>query len=289
MNQAQDHYAILGVLPAAEDVVIRAAYRALSQKYHPDVWVGERAEATRRMQQINEAYAVLSNAAKREEYDHQRSGSTNDEFDFDDEAMRSAFREAETEQEADWTFATDYFPDLQNIHRRLRRISDKLAFEYRSVILASKEFARRHEVADALEANFLTRYFGSNVQILEFARELIETGKKDAAKELNRAVTVLGNSADPELIVARIKQRYFREDVLLQISQLARAVVRDQYVSQARELIEKLGGAISRGKRTWLFSDEPLIVHLEGERQTFRNDYEMTQWVVANVAPRHFQ
>src|SRR6266481_2521013 len=103
MNHAQDHYAILGVLPAAEDVVIRAAYRALSQKYHPDVWVGERTEATRRMQQINEAYEVLSNVAKREEYDRQRSDSTNDDFDFDDEPMRSAFQEAETEQEADWT------------------------------------------------------------------------------------------------------------------------------------------------------------------------------------------
>ena len=80
MNQAQDHYANLGVLPAAEDIVIRAAYRALSQKYHPDVWTGDRTEAMRRMQKINEAYAVLSNSAKREEYDHQRSDATSTPF-----------------------------------------------------------------------------------------------------------------------------------------------------------------------------------------------------------------
>lgn len=32
----KDYYATLGVTPQAEDVVIKAAYRALAQRYHPD-------------------------------------------------------------------------------------------------------------------------------------------------------------------------------------------------------------------------------------------------------------
>jgi curved DNA-binding protein CbpA len=59
-----DFYAILGVLPTAKDVVIRAAYRALSQRYHPDKWNGDRIEATRLMQKLNEAYDVLSNVER---------------------------------------------------------------------------------------------------------------------------------------------------------------------------------------------------------------------------------
>jgi hypothetical protein len=201
--------------------------------------------------------------------------------------MRSAFQEAETEQETDWSFAIEYYPDLQHIHRRLRKISDKLAFEYRSAILASKEFSKRHQIAEALEAKFLTRYFGTNAQILGFARELIENGNKSAAKELNRAVTVLGSGTDPDLVITRIKQKYLSEELLRQISRLAGAVIREKYVSQAQELVEKLGGTISRGRRTWMFSDEPLTVYLKGETKTFRNDYEMTQWVVTKVAPQY--
>jgi DnaJ-class molecular chaperone len=36
MNSQKDYYRILGVLDDAEDIVIKAAYRALAQRYHPD-------------------------------------------------------------------------------------------------------------------------------------------------------------------------------------------------------------------------------------------------------------
>ena len=53
----KDHYSVLGVTPASEDVVIRAAYHALMRRYHPDADpTQEGAELSRA---INEAYAVL--------------------------------------------------------------------------------------------------------------------------------------------------------------------------------------------------------------------------------------
>ena len=58
-----DHYAVLGVSPAAEDVVIRAAYRALAQRYHPDKWGGDLKVANERMAEINAAFAVLPPSA----------------------------------------------------------------------------------------------------------------------------------------------------------------------------------------------------------------------------------
>ena len=62
-----DYYAVLGVSPASEDVVIRAAYRALMRRYHPDA--DRSSEATERARLINAAYAVLSDPEQRKRYD----------------------------------------------------------------------------------------------------------------------------------------------------------------------------------------------------------------------------
>lgn len=62
------HYDSLKVTEDAPQEVIRAAYRALSLKYHPDKSGGDR-QALHKMQTINEAYSILSDARKRADYD----------------------------------------------------------------------------------------------------------------------------------------------------------------------------------------------------------------------------
>lgn len=68
MPQIHTHYDTLSVVRNAPPEVIRAAYKTLSQKYHPDR-NSEDANATAIMAKINEAYAALSDPAKRKEYD----------------------------------------------------------------------------------------------------------------------------------------------------------------------------------------------------------------------------
>ena len=63
------HYEILGLLNSADDVVIKAAYKALAQKYHPDKNRTNQETATRLMSELNTAHAVLGNKTKRKEYD----------------------------------------------------------------------------------------------------------------------------------------------------------------------------------------------------------------------------
>ena len=63
----KDHYSVLGVTPASEDVVIRAAYHALMRRYHPDADPTQ--EGAERSRAINEAYAVLRDPTKRARYD----------------------------------------------------------------------------------------------------------------------------------------------------------------------------------------------------------------------------
>jgi len=54
----KNYYKILGVIPTAEIIVIKAAYRALSQKYHPDKNRDEAEKYQKKMQELNEAYCV---------------------------------------------------------------------------------------------------------------------------------------------------------------------------------------------------------------------------------------
>ena len=65
---ADDYYKILGVARAATDTEIKKAYRKLAMKYHPDHAKGDKS-AEDRFKKISEAYAVLSDKQKRQEYD----------------------------------------------------------------------------------------------------------------------------------------------------------------------------------------------------------------------------
>ena len=64
----QDYYELLGVSRTAAVKDIRAAYRKLARKYHPDLNPGDKS-AEEKFKQIQEAYEVLSDTKKRQVYD----------------------------------------------------------------------------------------------------------------------------------------------------------------------------------------------------------------------------
>jgi len=65
---ANDYYAVLGVGRDASESDIKAAYRGLARKFHPDV-ARDKTSAEARFKEINEAYEILSDPQKRQQYD----------------------------------------------------------------------------------------------------------------------------------------------------------------------------------------------------------------------------
>lgn len=65
----RDYYEVLGVSRNATDEELKKAFRAQARKHHPDANPGD-SEAENRFKELNEAYSVLSDPQKRQQYDH---------------------------------------------------------------------------------------------------------------------------------------------------------------------------------------------------------------------------
>ncbi|MCI8940745.1 MAG: molecular chaperone DnaJ [Dorea sp.] len=68
MTDKRDYYEVLGVSRDADDAALKKAYRSVAKKYHPDMNPGDK-EAEKKFKEASEAYAVLSDADKRRQYD----------------------------------------------------------------------------------------------------------------------------------------------------------------------------------------------------------------------------
>jgi len=68
MADKRDYYEVLGVERGADEAALKKAYRQLAKKHHPDT-NPDNAEAEKKFKEATEAYGVLSDAEKRQQYD----------------------------------------------------------------------------------------------------------------------------------------------------------------------------------------------------------------------------
>ena len=202
MSADKDYYRILGVLQDAEDIVIKAAYKALAQKYHPDKFQGDAKHAKQRMQEINEAYAILSDAVERKKYDSERGKP-----EYEDDSTEEADDLLHT-LDKDWAEATEYFPDLVGIAFRLSKLSKQLEYTFKVIVIENKDFNNRTKLANGLKENYFKKYFGTNNEIHKFAELLFDENRRDVLQKLNRAVNLLGSNVAPTVIIDKIKKDF---------------------------------------------------------------------------------
>ncbi len=92
----KDLYKTLGVSETADEASIKKAYRKLAKEFHPDVTGGDK-KKTERFKEINEAYDVLGDARKRQEYDRLKHAPVRPDGmpeGFDPDAFAQAFGRA---------------------------------------------------------------------------------------------------------------------------------------------------------------------------------------------------
>lgn len=64
----RDYYEVLGIVKGSSEAEIKKAFRKLARKYHPDINPGDKT-SEQKFKEINEAYEVLSDSKKRQQYD----------------------------------------------------------------------------------------------------------------------------------------------------------------------------------------------------------------------------
>jgi DnaJ-class molecular chaperone len=133
MNGNQDYYEVLGIDAHAEGGQVKEAYRKLAFQYHPDR-NPEDDRSVEKMKEINEAYAVLSDPAKRRNYDLMRtqygSSSAYDQF-RQTYSERDIFRDSDINQIFEEMARSFGFRGFDEIFRNVYGREGYQTFEFR--------------------------------------------------------------------------------------------------------------------------------------------------------------
>lgn len=201
----KSHYDVLGVLSTAPIEVVKAAYKTLINIYHPDKFDGETSYAHEKTLELNEAYGVLSNKKKRDQYDIELNNVEDaNPFHKDNESPD----EANIYVNSAWQKATEYIDGLEKVVDKLTALSPTLAFSFKAYLLDSKRFKEADQVANLMQHEFLSEYFGEDPKVNKYAMRLLLANRRDIAQELNRAVKIIGSSLLAEELILKIDLKF---------------------------------------------------------------------------------
>jgi curved DNA-binding protein CbpA len=288
MSNAKTHYQTLGVQPDAEDVVIKAAYRALAQRYHPDKWQGDPAIATARMAEINGAYEVLSDPLKRAKYDEQIKASGEDSQFSDAQMDEEVLRDSLPEFDEEWSYASEYYPEIKPLFESLKKVNNNLAFEFKVTLVTLKAFKKAQVIHDKMRSEFLERYFGTNREVIRSAENFLRENNRAALLELNKAIRILGSSFNLEKFLKKVSasaadsRKQAPAPIKTNLDRLADVVSDTGSVRDATYLLELLGYKVVRHGTFFTVFD--VMKSGEYKKRQVSGDDLMT-WVRYSVIP----
>jgi DnaJ-class molecular chaperone len=158
------YYEVLGLVKDAEDVVIRAAYRALVQKYHPDKSKLPPQDSHRIMTELNAAYGVLGNKNKRSVYDAYLQGKS---------------KQFESEQTQTQPATEDVKHQFDEQIARAKELIDSISRNYLDEYAVLKLFEEYFKCSVSINNNWINSYtvilngIRENLDYLELKNKLI--------------------------------------------------------------------------------------------------------------------
>ncbi len=201
LDAAPDHYQTLGLARHAEPAVVKAAYRAMASLYHPDR--NPAPDAIERIQRINTAHDVLSDPVRRRAYDANLVGESLPTSTSTDPDEPDPLAER-------WQIAAGFFPEIRRHYNLLQRLSPRVGDDFRLYLLHHQHYAEADALAARLRSEFLTRHFGTDAALQDYAEQLVLAREIDAARFVGRIVSVLGSSVTADSVREKVAQRYPR-------------------------------------------------------------------------------
>jgi curved DNA-binding protein CbpA len=212
-DQGKDYFAILGVTPQADPAVMKAAYRALAKKYHPDLNSdGDAAPAREKFLEIQEAYDLLSDEDQLAHYMHLRTRMHNEQAAA---AMRHQRPSVRLCLDDRWDHLIREHPGLRQYHARFCLMSPRLGRQFKLTILGTPKQGAYHSIATKMERRFYRRYFSYHRDLQTLARRLAVKRRRHALRELSREINgrrLLSRSSRRALL-ARYEARYLKPNV----------------------------------------------------------------------------
>lgn len=186
VSSDKDYYSVLGVAPGADPVVLKAAYRALAKKYHPD----QTASATEQeFNEIRNAYEVLSDEEKSKEYEYQHQQKLLWQYGH---AARLRDLTIAVRLDDRWEKLTQEFPELGKNYVRLERASEALAERFKLQVLGAKHLSSFYHIATRLEYQYYKKHFSKCRDLQALGRKLLAAGLRDAAHQLEQEINACG-------------------------------------------------------------------------------------------------
>ena len=231
-----NYYQVLGVVPDADPVVIKAAYQALVSKYHPD----RNSEAEEKFRWVNLAFSVLSDNAKRKEYDVSLFLVSHEVAEYDAE---SSGHVRFIDVDNDWAVAVRFYPEIESLSNNLEAISWRLSYSYKLKILENKKFLDGFKIYKKMKKSYLSRYFGKDQYIHDYAEQIILSGQHEAAVCLNEIISVIGSAASFFSIRKELENKFPRLPEILEARLLYHELGECSFLP-AKKMIEFIGGKV---------------------------------------------
>ena len=106
----------------------------------------------------------------------------------------------------DWEIVLDVYPEIEQMRLELTKYSIQLSFLFQAILISNQTYKKAEKLKDILLDNFLTKHFGNDITLRDFATSLFMSNKNNLALELSRYISVLGNDDSQKLMNAFFKK-----------------------------------------------------------------------------------